>query len=1149
MKTLEKIILVQFFVCDAEEIDIEGHTAFLGPNGTGKTSLLDAIQIVMLGADRRYLRFNAKKTTKEDNRNIRDYCLGYFRSGPEAEEKNPKKNTKAIVRSKRDSAHSYISLVFRDETSGQPITVGLGLTAHVNDPDHHVKGMFVANGVALDLYDHVEQEGDHGDTLRPLVWKDFEARLRRKAAAAHAHLEITDQSEKHVRAMLHALQPKGIHINPSEYQKAFKKSIHLSDIENVSDFVRDFLIEEEAFDKRHAMSRIADFRRLQDLIEGLQQQINELTHLQRLFEAVGKSERRLATINSLIATYQVEEAGDRYDRAIEGVNAANEDLKLCRERKADLTLEQEQIKSDLEAIGTALASEKGAQELQQYQRLLQALTNNRQQLRRHIEKDSLQLRTALDGLSSYLPNVNDKKAVEHAIARLQEIDDALAAAQLSPVSEALQSALQLVVHHHETVREAVRAANANAKESRAAYDEEAGSIENERRGGISLKGETAQALAVLTKAGIPAQPVCELVEVTDPHWQRALEAALGAARFALLVPAAQLIDAVALIGEGEARLPGVTLVDPAHVDMNFSADTEDASTLLEGDDSLAVAFLRERLRGLHRVSSHDQLCSLPRALTPDGLLSKDGSISILPLDLPLVLGRKRANVDETALQRRLSDALTRKVEAERALEDAQRLLTLVEGLGQPDTAESHRQHLADLAPVLADLDSTQKLIAAIDTTAIEELLSQQVSLKDRQTAVKQRFDKETTEEGGLLERVRTHSQARGQAEHDLERARKLENDLRSSIDYAPQMVDELRSRIDVDPAGKERDYWARINQCNDLLSTERRRSDRLKGDAHLAFGPFLDKYGHDVIEERSDWRKALAWIEVTRAKLVDSKLYEYEPEAKRARQVAEDSFRRDVALRLKEGIQRMQANIKDINRILDACPPFSNNERYQFKAKVPQHYEELHTFIMAADDEAATTDFLSNKPDISQQIFEMLNSGQDAEALKTPLDDFRLLFNFDLMIYENGALSTSLSKRIGTGSNGEHKTPFYVIAAAALAHAFRIDNNRKGTGTALMLMDEAFGDMDGTNATAAAKFISSLGIQMIMAAPSEASAKFYGFTHTLYDLDRFEDSLFFHHESLTEAGHLLMRSDMPTENPGLITDLLESYADHEPDRH
>jgi chromosome segregation protein len=51
MKLLVKIHLVQFFLYEKREVSIGQFTGVFGANGSGKSSLLDAVQIVMLGAN------------------------------------------------------------------------------------------------------------------------------------------------------------------------------------------------------------------------------------------------------------------------------------------------------------------------------------------------------------------------------------------------------------------------------------------------------------------------------------------------------------------------------------------------------------------------------------------------------------------------------------------------------------------------------------------------------------------------------------------------------------------------------------------------------------------------------------------------------------------------------------------------------------------------------------------------------------------------------------------------------------------------------------------------------------------------------------------------------------------------------------------
>src|SRR3546814_7676411 len=80
-----------------------------------------------------------------------------------------------------------------------------------------------------------------------------------------------------------------------------------------------------------------------------------------------------------------------------------------------------------------------------------------------------------------------------------------------------------------------------------------------------------------------------------------------------------------------------------------------------------------------------------------------------------------------------------------------------------------------------------------------------------------------------------------------------------------------------------------------------------------------------------------------------------------------------------------------------------------------------------------------------------------------------------------------------------------------------------------MMLDEAFNAMDDQNALSAAKFISDLGLQLIMAAPSADSGKLSAFTHTIYELDRWDDVLEFHREEITEKAHAMLKGDMRSE--------------------
>lgn len=136
MQLLERVHLVQFFLFEAQSLRLDATSAIIAPNGAGKSALLDALQIVLLGGDRSRIRFNAQAGGSARARSIRDYCLGTWRSGEEGR--------------KRRTATTYISLVFRDTDTGEVLTAGIALGASVDEPDHRLHGLYLLPGVALD---------------------------------------------------------------------------------------------------------------------------------------------------------------------------------------------------------------------------------------------------------------------------------------------------------------------------------------------------------------------------------------------------------------------------------------------------------------------------------------------------------------------------------------------------------------------------------------------------------------------------------------------------------------------------------------------------------------------------------------------------------------------------------------------------------------------------------------------------------------------------------------------------------------------------------------------------------------------------------------------------------------------------------------
>src|SRR5690606_32857661 len=211
MQQLERVHLVQFFLFEAQSLQLDRTSAIIAPNGAGKSALLDALQIVLLGGDRSRIRFNAQAGGSHRARTIRDYCLGVFRSGEEGR--------------KRRTATTDISLVFRNTLTGEPLTAGIALGASADEPEHRTHGLYLLPGVALELDEHIERI--NGKEL-PLAWTTFREHITRRCKEVGETPQLHPNAERFVRDLLLRLRA-GPSVTPdlNAYRKAFLNALNL----------------------------------------------------------------------------------------------------------------------------------------------------------------------------------------------------------------------------------------------------------------------------------------------------------------------------------------------------------------------------------------------------------------------------------------------------------------------------------------------------------------------------------------------------------------------------------------------------------------------------------------------------------------------------------------------------------------------------------------------------------------------------------------------------------------------------------------------------------------------------------------------------------------------------------------------------------
>lgn len=1109
MHELQRVVLKDWGRLDPQDVDVRGAVAILGPTGAGKSTIVDALQVIVTGASSRYFDLN-KSTGGHNHRTIREYCLGADDQISPGE-------------FPRQAAETLLALVFRDRLRGEPTTIGLLLSANEADAKHEVRSRFVAPGLALSLGQLTDLRAD-GKTIVASNSRIIE-RLKGLCPAIRFH----STAMSFVEDLLLAMRSRGASPDARQVLRNFKESIAFQPIDDPTHFVRTHILEEDNIDVDGLKGSIERYRYLEQEVLRRERQLEEISEARRRLQNWAHHTLRINTLAFEVAHAERR----RLDLVLGRLADRRQEIGRLIERELHLKRNHEQairqLEEDMLRQRGLLADAPQALQMAgleaEFRSASEARTAARSAAQRRLSQ-LLRLSSLVsrqDRVPIYLGDALDAVRDLAQLARGKSVDE-LGRHETELV--ALESRAVRLVEAEQSLQQQLATVSVAVEHQKSKLDELERSLEVSGDGPL-LSPPVRRFMALLAKEGISSTPLPDLVDVTESSWAMALEMLLGPNREALLVPRHQLSDAYSILYRERRELHYCRLVD-TRKSARWQRQGIPAGSIAEiietaSDD--ARVFIESHVGRTVRAETDHDLEHLQHAVTRRGKTAQGMSLRVYR-DLVPILGR---TAQAAALEQARQEFAALSETQRSALADRDALQGALAAIAAarddaPSALADALGRLSDAEATLRGVERSRQVLESPETAGIR------AEIATLETAIKGYREEIVVEIEPQLETLRAED-TKLQVEHKTSEMRRVERldeeEWRDALEAEDPLVGIIefleneegiaaaRNRVAVaaEMPAAGRDPVAvlatHVATCRHEAEPLPRLADESARRGRSAWTTFIqDHVGSSPLSDPDDLAM-LRWARTKELQLQDDELRRFREDFEDARKKMEADLTEGLINRLSDKFQKARAQIDRLNRSL-AGRRFTG-QTYAFKHHLNAALKSIHALAEAIAQEPQKGLAVLDDPEVDPRAragFKELERRLSDELLVKDLQDYRRFFDFDLHMTNERGQETTLSRRAQTGSGGQKQAPYYVAVAAAMAAAyFPKSAGAEPEGLGLVVFDEAFNNLDAPNTRALFEFFADLHLQVVVAAPDKVRAMFLETVDTVVSVNRRPDTL------------------------------------------
>ena len=744
MKKLKKILLINWLYFSKELIEVGDVNFLTGKNGAGKSTVIDALQIVLLGET------NSRNFNQAANEKSQRTLDGYLRA--DMDENSP------YSRRGKDFS-SYIACEFQDDVEGTSFVTGVVFDCRSDGSRQErffiymgtlPENCFIENGEAMEI-----------PALRLFLRQNY------------ARAEIYDTQREYRRNMLSRWN-----VHNEQVLRMLKKAVSFRPIVDIQKFITENICDTPDKPDIEAMQQnIRDYKSQEVFARRLEEKLVALKKISGLYREMNQAIERWRVQAFLVQWPQKEMRQSKLHQLELEKQDCTDKLTATEERIRDISdkiAQNEDRRRNLEAI---CDQSRLSQEKEKLDSRRQALQEEQNRLKRELQTLAQQIQAEALRLKKLCGEILEQEADETlppVQKAAQKVLDAYAF--LAPENgevfahplESFEDAQQAVAAFSGALRSAQHKLDDRLAEWNGQKDQKNVALANLRknikdypRSLLQLKKRLAEELEHQAGSPVPIDILADVLEVADERWRGAVEGYLHTQKFYLLVDPAYYKQALSIFDRLKKEFGAMSfgLVDVGKLRERETIHPRDDSLAkkVETENPLARSYIDYLLGRVVCCETAQQLREFKTAITADGMLYQGYVARSMQRDR-----MENAFIGHRAVSLRISRLEEELAQIKAELGRWQPIRQLFAQAKEPlftqffvqntiaEKQEAHRR-CAELTGEIAEVDAQ---LSKTDFQWLEEQQDTIKALQDETLALNREKDSQNTQVGQLKERLR-----------------------------------------------------------------------------------------------------------------------------------------------------------------------------------------------------------------------------------------------------------------------------------------------------------------------------------------------------------------------------------------------------------